>query len=224
MLARTLRQLPCVMLLAVLAVVPHSAFGQAAPSAEGVEQATQTPRQGAHSVPASASSGFCVASAHADGNTRGLAAQAPSTSPWIGLPGRTVLPPECLLALGYTDSQEKRWNQCRSNLRCSGGSYFMCANNRGDQFASCRKSYCSDRRVQRVPIDNTTAHRELPECILPAERNEQQRDAWSTCKTHLRCRKTFSYICTDDAGNMFATCRKSLCSARKVNRHMAGSH
>lgn len=50
-------------------------------------------------------------------------------------------PPECVLTVCYTGKQERRWNRCRKDLPCD--SYYMCSNERGDKFASCKKKYCS---------------------------------------------------------------------------------
>lgn len=98
----------------------------------------------------------------------------------------------------------------------------MCANDRGDEFATCEKSHCIGRPMVGVAVSYSVSHKDLPECILPEGRDREERGRWHLCTKHLPCRKGFAYVCKDDAGNLFSTCRKSLCSARKVNRHMAG--
>ena len=48
--------------------------------------------------------------------------------------------PPCVLPADPTKKQEKKWKECKKNLKCE--SYHGCFNEAGDEFASCDESDC----------------------------------------------------------------------------------
>ena len=52
-----------------------------------------------------------------------------------------IAPPECVLAVHYTEEQKRRWDECKKELPCD--SPHVCSNENGDKFASCKKKYCA---------------------------------------------------------------------------------
>lgn len=59
----------------------------------------------------------------------------------IGSFDQIKAPPECVLAVHYTEQQKRRWDECKKELPCDPP--HVCSNENGDKFASCKKKYCS---------------------------------------------------------------------------------
>ena len=51
----------------------------------------------------------------------------------------------------------------------------------------------------------------IPDCVLPVGATEEQIQAWNECIAALDCRRGFWYGCSNENGDMFASCDKDDC-------------